>query len=180
MRGHAQLKLKQPKFFLLFELLGGGVFCCCLNRLGLIGAGAGIHIARFGEDVSFLTQFLQVGAQGGLKLLHINRVLDTAFDFAQGRDAGVVVLCDFQDDEALPGADNVRDFARLHGKSFVFKFLSQGASLESPQVAALGGSRTIGILFGDVLKTASLTDLCEQVLRFSFCCGQALRIIGGI
>src|SRR6202011_2901443 len=92
----------------------------------------------------------------------------------------VVMLRDFKDDEALLGTNNVGDLASLHSEGLVFEFLGQGTSLEAAKIAALRSCGSIGILFGDVLKTASLMDLGQQVLCFGLCRGQPLRIVACI
>ena len=89
---------------------------------------------------------------------------------------------DLQDDIALLGADHVRNFARLHGKRLIFKFLGQGPALENAQVAALRSGGTVGIFLRHIFKAGSGANLLEQIVGLSFGrrqSGSVLRLFGG-
>src|SRR5271157_2582650 len=78
--------------FLLLEILAlGGLGRGSLNRLGLVGAGAGIDVTLFVIDVGVFTQPGQIGAQRGLQLLVIQSILELRLDIFHRRNACLLV-----------------------------------------------------------------------------------------
>src|ERR1700736_3570345 len=75
------------------------------------------------------------------------------------------MLIHFQNYIALLGADHVGNVAGLHGKSLVFELLGKRTTFEESEIAALGRSGTVGIFFGNVLKTRALANLLEHIVR---------------
>ena len=71
------LEYAQHLLFLLLQALGFGLFGGSgFDRLGLIGAGAGIRVPFFDVDVSLFAQLGQIGAECGLQLLVVKSVLN--------------------------------------------------------------------------------------------------------
>ena len=89
-----------------------------------------------------------------------------ALHVLQRRNAGVLVLGDLQDDEALVGADGLGVFAGLHGEHLLLQFLGEGAALEVFQVATRGRSRAVGILLGQVVELAALLQQGVNLVGF--------------
>src|SRR5882672_4321857 len=175
----AQPNLKYAQLLFLFQVLGvrflGGGF----HWLGLFRAGAGVDVSRLDIDESFFPQFCQISTKGGLKSLHVERVLNAGLDFFQSGDACHLVFRHFEDHEALLGADHIGHIARLQRKHAIFKFLGEHSTLEVTEIASLSGGRTVGVLLGKLLEVCAFVNLIEQVLRLSLGSGQSGLLAGG-
>ncbi len=152
---------------LLAEFLGVGFFGGGgLNRLGLVGAGPAVNITRLDIDIGVFAQLGEIGAESGLKLLVVESILNLGEDVFQGRNAGLLVIDDFQDAVALLEAHHLGDLAGLHGKSLVLDFFCELAALEHAERAAIRGGRAVGIFLGDILEIGAVMNLLEKVVGF--------------
>src|ERR1700675_2880096 len=163
--------------FLFPEVLGVGFLGSSgFNGLGLVGTLAGIDVAVRVFDVRIFAQLREVGAQRGLQFLVIERILNFGKDILQGRNAGLLVIHDFQDHVSLLGVNHAGDIAGLLVECFVFDGLCQLSSLEHAKRAAVSGGGAIGILLRDVLEIGAIVNLLEEIVGFGFGGGESCRI----
>ena len=126
--------------FLLAEFLGSGFLGVGgFDGLGLVGAHSSINVAIRVLDVGVFPQLGEVGAEGGLQLLVVESVLNVWKSVLQWRDAGLLMLHDFQDDVSLLAVNYASDLAGLQGKCFVLNRLGKLTALEGAEVPAIGG-----------------------------------------
>src|ERR1700687_2554846 len=150
--------------FLGVGFLGSGGF----NGLGLVGTLAGIDVAVRIFDVRVFAQLREVGAQRGLQFLVIESILNFGKYVLQGRNAGLLVVHDFQDHVSLFGVNHAGDIARLLVEGFVFDGLCQLSALEHAECAAVGAGGTVGIFLRDVLEIGAIVNLLKEVVGLGF------------
>src|ERR1039458_8652677 len=155
--------------FLLAELLGSGFLGIGgFDRLGLVRAHSSIDVAIRVFDVGVFPQLGEVGAEGGLQFLVVESVLNMRKSILQGRDAGLLVLHDFQDDVSLLAVNYASYLAGLQGKCFVLNRLGKLTALEGAEVPAISGRGAVGIFLSDVLEGSAVVNLLEEIVGLGF------------
>src|ERR1700686_5380304 len=158
--------------FLGVGFLGSGGF----NGLGLVGTLAGIDVAVRVFDVRVFAQLGEVGAEGGLQFLVIERILNFGKDILQRRNAGLLVIHDFQGHVSLFGVNHACDIAGLLVEGFVFDGLCQLSALEHAKCAPVGGGGAVRIFLRNVLEIGAIVNLLEEIVCLGFGGGESCGI----
>src|ERR1700680_2933820 len=163
--------------FLFSEFLGVGFLGSSgFNRLRLVGTLAGIDVAVRVFDVGVFAQLGEVGAQRGLQFLVIKSILNFGKYVLQGRNAGLLVVHDFQDHVSLFGVNHAGDITGLLVEGFVFDGLCQLSALEHAKRATVGGGGTVRIFLRDVLEIGAIVNLLEEIVGLGFGGGETCGI----
>ena len=161
-----------------FFFLGAGGDIGAVDRLGLLGAGAGVGIARLDVDESLLAHGGQILAHGRLHAGHVEVLLHLLLHvLVCGTPPGM--CCDhLEDDEALPGANRLGKLPCLEAEGLVFQHLGQCAALELAQIAALSGCGAVAEAARQLAEVAAGVEFGLDVVGLGLGRGQLRRVIG--
>src|SRR5260370_33194218 len=75
--GTAKVSLKHAELLLLFQFFRVGLFCCCLDGLGLLCARARVDGTILDVDKGFVAQRGQEAEERRVRFSHVTRSMDT-------------------------------------------------------------------------------------------------------